>query len=102
MFRKLLCEVEELQGIKEVNSKNLERFKVMILEAGEDKEQLKNVFEDLFFEVVDDAMMKVFIDKYKMLKQEQRGIYIDKILSRYKEYGEYGFVTIALGSFEKD
>lgn len=98
-FRKLLCEVEELQGIKEVNSMKLEQFKERIMEADTDIQKLKDVFEELFFEVVDDAMIKVFIDKYKILKQEQRGIYIDKMLSKYKEYGEFGFVTVALNCF---
>lgn len=100
VFRKLMCEVEELQGIKEVNSKKSERFKVTILEAGTGKEQLKNIFEDLFFEMIEDTVIKVFIDKYKMLTQEQRETYIDDMLNRYKEYGEYGFVTIALGSLK--
>lgn len=100
MFRKLLCEVEELQGIKEVNSKKIESFKKKILEADEDKEMLKGVFEDLFFEVVEDALIEVFIDKCRCLNQKDKESYIDAMLNTYKEYGEFGFVTVALNSFK--
>lgn len=99
-LRKLLCEAEELQGIKEVNSKIAESFKTKILEAGEDKEVLKCVFEDLFFEVVEDALLEVFVDKYRCLTQKDKESYIDEMLNKYKKHGEYGFVTIALNRFE--
>lgn len=78
----------------------LESFKKKILEVGEDKEKLRSIFEKLFFEVVEDVMIKVFIDKYRCLTQKQKESYINAMLNTYKEYGEFGFVTGALGSIK--
>lgn len=92
-FRKIQTTIAVLPTL--IRAKSSEKdWKKILLEA-DTVEKLHIIFEDMFIEEIAKETIKLFFVKYAELSQNEKSMYLDELLKKYKEFGEYGFSIIA-------
>lgn len=98
-FRKIRTNTTVLPTL--IRQKALEDDWGEILSKADNVNELHSIFEDMFIEEIKMEAIELFHSKYIRLSQEQKRVYLKELLDKYKEFGEYGFNTIALQTLLK-
>lgn len=74
-----------------IKIKALEKdWATLIIEAKE-LDELHIIFEDMFFESISKAHMRLLVEQYHHLSLSEKEMFVKEMLDKYKTFGQHGF-----------
>lgn len=89
IFRNIQTTTSALDTL--IKIKALEKDWATVLIEAKELDELHIIFEDMFFESIPKAHMRLLVEHYHHLSLPEKEMFIKEMTEKYKEFGQYGF-----------